>query len=352
MLARLLADRGLALVGVDADVDRLPPDRVAAGVGDRGEHRLARRGDLPLVDEHVLARGETQQRRGHRLLDTVRRLCGVALGAEVANDRGAVDRPWIAPAVELDRRHAREEGLDRPGRPELDANAAGAVTAGELAVRRAGRHLHHVSGPEHVLAAVEDQAHRALDHLVALGLDRVQMLLGEQAPRAADDVELQQLAGGVGGGLANLDPDSRGGDVQHGFGRGHVALCAARARSDHRVSGLIVRPFAESSISVASRRSRVSARLALNDPVQCGAPVRRRLTLEPLPGALRGAEPALLLVLQLGRFAPLERVHGGALGVPPPERRDARRHHPPFLDQLLRALRCSPRSRYCAACAA
>ena len=77
VLARFLAERRLA-VGVDVDVDRLPPLRVGAGVGDRGEHRLARRGDVPLVDEHVLARREREDRRDSARWTGSRRLRGVA----------------------------------------------------------------------------------------------------------------------------------------------------------------------------------------------------------------------------------------------------------------------------------
>ena len=43
-------------VGLDRDVDRRPPLGIGRGVGERFEHRLARRIDVPLVDEHVLRR--------------------------------------------------------------------------------------------------------------------------------------------------------------------------------------------------------------------------------------------------------------------------------------------------------
>ena len=58
-------------VGLHRQVDGLPPRRVAARVGDRREHRLARRVDVPLVHELVLARGEPRQRRA-ALAESVR----------------------------------------------------------------------------------------------------------------------------------------------------------------------------------------------------------------------------------------------------------------------------------------
>jgi hypothetical protein len=54
VLARRRADRRGA-AGLDVDVDRPPPDRVRARVGERVEDGIRRRGDVPLVDEQVLA---------------------------------------------------------------------------------------------------------------------------------------------------------------------------------------------------------------------------------------------------------------------------------------------------------
>jgi len=84
VLARDLADGGLA-VGFDVDVDGAPPLRVGACVGDGSEDLLARRGDVPFVDEAVLGGADPQQRAGERALDRERRLRRVALVGEVTH---------------------------------------------------------------------------------------------------------------------------------------------------------------------------------------------------------------------------------------------------------------------------
>jgi hypothetical protein len=211
VLARLLAELGLAL-GVDVDVDRPPPPRVGAGVGDRVEHRLARGGDVPRVDEQVLARGDGEDRLRQRALDPLRRLGRAAAVAEVARELGERRRRGPAEAVDVHLGQAAQERLGVAGRAQLHAHAPRLVA--ELAVRRVARDGHGLAGLQHVLAAVDHEPHRALDHLVALLLLRVEMSLPEEAAGAPDDVELDQLVGV----LADLDDDAQPGHLECGHG--------------------------------------------------------------------------------------------------------------------------------------
>ena len=108
--------------------------------------------------------------------------------------------------------------------------------------------------------------------------------------------------------------------------KGYVNSSWARV-SVVALSGLTVRPCSESSISAASRRSRVSARFALiTHQVACLA-VGRRALLEPLPRLAVRAEAPLLLGLQLHRLL-LVRRPGGHVAARL-ERRDARGPHAP-----------------------
>ena len=108
-----------------------------------------------------------------------------------------------------------------------------------------------------MLAAVEPQPQRALDHLKALRLERVDVVPRDEAAAAADDVELEQLGVGV----PDLEADAQAGGVEDV----HAAPCAAGGPPDHPggVSGFGIRPAAASSINAASRRSRVSGFFAL-----------------------------------------------------------------------------------------
>ena len=76
---------------------------------------------------------------------------------------------------------------------------------------------------------------------------------------------------GVGRSPAQLDVYAESGHLENGCGGDHVAHCVGATFSDHprRVNGFTVRPAAESAISAASRRSRVSGRFAL--VTQCSA---------------------------------------------------------------------------------
>jgi hypothetical protein len=88
VLARGLAEQGRT-VGVDVDVDRAPPRRVAARVGDRVEDGLRGRRHVPLVDEAVLVARRREHRARERALDAHGRLARVRLVTEVADDLGA-----------------------------------------------------------------------------------------------------------------------------------------------------------------------------------------------------------------------------------------------------------------------
>ena len=77
---------------------------------------------------------------------------------------------------------------------------------------------HRLAGEQDVLAALDHEPHRALDHLVALGLERVDVRLREEAARAADHVELDQLPVGLLARLADLDKDAQPGHLECGHG--------------------------------------------------------------------------------------------------------------------------------------
>jgi hypothetical protein len=95
---------------------------------------------------------------------------------------------------------------------------AAPLAAGDLAVHGAGRHGHRLALLEDVLAALDHEPHRALDHLVALRLGGVHVRLDQEAAGAADHVELEQLAVRVLGGPADLEPDAQPRVLK----RGHV----------------------------------------------------------------------------------------------------------------------------------
>ena len=139
---------------------------------------------------------------------------------------------------------AAQERLGVAGGAELHAHAARAVA--ELAVRRAGGDGHRVAGPQDVLAAVDHEPHRALDHLVALLLLRVDVRLRQEAAVAADHVELDELAAGLLARLADLDNDAQPGHLECG----HGAYALDRARTDHRA--LAWRPWTSTSQTSSS----------------------------------------------------------------------------------------------------
>ena len=149
-----------------------------------------------------------------------RRLRGVAHVAEVAHELGGGDRAREAEAVDVHLDQAAHERLAVARGAQLDAHAAGALVAraGELAVRGADRDGHRLALLEDVLAALDHEPHRALDHLVALGLAGVDVRLDQEAARAAHDVELEQLAVRLLRRLADLEADAQPRVLE----RGHV----------------------------------------------------------------------------------------------------------------------------------
>jgi hypothetical protein len=64
-----------------------------------------------------------------------------------------------------------------------------------------------------VLAAVDHQPHRALDHLEVLGAARMEVVLRDEAARAADGVELELLV--VGAADLEAQAQTRGVDDVH-----------------------------------------------------------------------------------------------------------------------------------------
>jgi hypothetical protein len=79
-------------------------------------------------------------------------------------------------------------------------------------VRCAGRYDEHVAGAQQPLSAVDDDAERAGDDLMALLLGRMQVLLCDDALRLEDHLEAQPLAAGL----------RRGLQERHAFAGGRV----------------------------------------------------------------------------------------------------------------------------------
>src|SRR5687768_8674737 len=77
--------------------------------------------------------------------------------------------------------------------------------------------------------------------------------------------------------------------------------------------------------------------LGARDPVDGPLPPRRRPALEPLPRGRFGAQPRLMLGLELRLVALLVGVDRGAALVARLEGREAGGRHPPFRDQLAGA---------------
>ena len=199
--------RVLAVVA-DVDVDRLPPLRVGLAVGEHVEDGLGRRVDVPLVDELVLAVRQLEDRAREPLLGLQARAGGVAGRAEVVDEPRAGERAREAEPVELrcvSPRRSRNSSICAGGRV-ADADAADALAAGALVVRRAGRDLDRVAGVQRVDLAVQLDVQHALDHLVALGHADVDVHELDEPARAADHVELRVLAAGGLGGRADLEP--------------------------------------------------------------------------------------------------------------------------------------------------
>ena len=123
VLARDLPHRGQPL-GLHCLVHGLPPFGVGAGVRERVEHGLGRRGDVPFVHEHVLAPalvGDGHDRPRGRALDGGRRLRCVALVREVGHEAGRGERLQVAARGDL----ARGVETRRAARAALRSARAG-----------------------------------------------------------------------------------------------------------------------------------------------------------------------------------------------------------------------------------
>jgi hypothetical protein len=227
VLARHRAERGRPL-GVDVQVHRAPPLRIRARVCERREGRLWRGGDVPLVDEQVLARGRAQQAAGEGNLDAQRRARGMGLVGEVEHERGACQRPRPASGQEVaSGRHLgqpAQELLGPPSRADLDPYAPRPFAARALAVRRAGRNLHRLARAQPVRTARDTELERSLHDLEPLDLTDVHVALSEEAPRASHHVGLEQLAVRLCGGPEDLDPRAQRRKVEHTSRLGHRSL--------------------------------------------------------------------------------------------------------------------------------
>ena len=174
VLARLLAERRLA-VGLDVDVDR-STSRVAAASAIAPTRRAG--GDVPLVDEHVLGRGELEDRPRARA-GRARRCAAWPVSPKSRTSRAAASgrgKPQRLTSSSTRRRmnawRRRRGGAGRArgrGRRGPARRAGGRAPAEGLALA------------QDVLAALDHEPHRALDHLVALGLARVHVRLGQEA---------------------------------------------------------------------------------------------------------------------------------------------------------------------------
>ena len=226
-------------VSLDGEVDRPPPLRVAAPVLERGEHRLDRRVHVPLVHEHVLGREApraAQDRARERVLRARRQPGGVALILEVEREPGGGDELQPPASGDLpgpvERGQPLQPGLRPPGGPELHADAAVPVARVRVPVRRAGRRLVHVARASAHGAALGLEAHRALDHLVALALTWMDVGLRDEPARAPDHVELQHARS-----AAELDPHPEARERQQPSCRFHADYRAAALIRITRRSG-------------------------------------------------------------------------------------------------------------------
>ena len=227
VLARDLADRGRP-VGLDGLVHGLPPLRVGAGVRERVEHGLGRRGDVPLVHEHVLAAalvGDGHDRPRDRALDAGRRLRGVALVREVGHEPGRGERLQVAALRDLARGVELCEPLEQLGGPQggaqLDADMALVRAVRVVAVRACRGNQDRLARAEHARLPAHRDAQGARDHLVPLGLVRVDVALRREAARAPDHLVVEQRAVGLGRGAEKHDPHAQGRDLEDVAGLRH-----------------------------------------------------------------------------------------------------------------------------------
>jgi hypothetical protein len=155
----------------------------------------------------------------------------VAFAPEVPHELGAGERAREPPAGELPRARQLgdpfEERLGARRGAGLHPDGSVRRVARALRVRRARGDLPGLARPEQVLGARHRQPHVAREDGDALGLGHMHVLRREEAARPADDVELEQLAAGVLGGAADLDPEAELGHLQHVSRLRHRVLLGA-----------------------------------------------------------------------------------------------------------------------------
>ena len=204
VLARDGADLRRA-VGLDRDVDRLPPLGVGAPVGERVEDGLAAaratshsstKTYSPAVRSPIDASPSTAPANAFCTRD--RRPRRVPLLLELGDHPRGRDRLQQAAlrdlpvAVELG--EPLQELLGAQRRPQLDAHVALARAGGEMPVRRAGRRRRTSRRRRRPACSRRARDRRARDHLLPLLLARMHVGLRDEPARPADHVVLEQLA--------------------------------------------------------------------------------------------------------------------------------------------------------------
>jgi hypothetical protein len=132
----------------------------------------------------------------------------VTAGAQLDHEARAGDRLGEAEAVVLELPEALEELVAAGAGGETDAGPPGRLRAGLLGVRRVARDRDLVTRAEDVLLAVQLHPHRAFEHRVVLGDADMDVPDGDEALRAADDVDFGVLAAGRFARRAELHPHS------------------------------------------------------------------------------------------------------------------------------------------------
>ena len=166
------------------------------------------------------------------------------LPAEAPDEEGEVQQlrhpgaPHLALGGELCRR--AQELLHVERRRDLDPSPRRAVTAVGEPVHAPGGHDDDVARGRDDRAQAETERHRAGEHVEALLLLGVHVGPGNAAVGGELELELEQLATGVGGGAQELDPLTADG-VRDGL----PGVCHGRSsggRRTRRRGGMTVRP--------------------------------------------------------------------------------------------------------------
>src|SRR5919201_2048687 len=138
---------------------------------------------------------------------------------ELAADDRELERVRVPFRVQLAVAPEAEERLRellRPQRgPRLEDGPDRFRSDREEPVRRVRRHDLDVTGLEAALTTGDDDPELPLQHLVALLLARVQMLLRAEAARREDDLVLERLAVRLGRGFAEDEPLARPRVLEH-----------------------------------------------------------------------------------------------------------------------------------------